>query len=160
MRCARSVILLPLLLLTGCPTKAKLDFDGSTQSDGSADETPTTPTLQITSPIDGTYIKGTLTVTVTATGGKAPATVSLLVDAATNPIATATAPSPYSLSWDTSAVAEGAHTIVAKAIVAGQTITSAPITVNVDRTAPSVVATTPTTGATNIVLRAPITVTF
>lgn len=160
MRPPRTLILLPLLLLTGCPTKAKLDFDGSMQSDGSADETVTTPTLQITSPIDGSHVKGTLAVIVTATGGKAPASVSLLVDAATTPIATATAPSPYSFAWDTTAVAEGPHTIVAKAIVAGQAITSAPITVNVDRTAPTVVATTPSTGATNVVLRAPITVTF
>ena len=179
--------LLPLLLLTGCPIKAKpildanIPSDGNAKSDGSAGDgsntdgsnpdgskidgptgdgsQTTTTTLQITSPTSDVHTNSTLAVTVTASGGVAPGTVSLFLDGGAA-IATLSAPSPYTYTWDTTKVAEGPHTLVAKSTSGSPPIASAPVTVNVDRTAPNVVSTIPTTGATNVVLRAPITVTF
>ena len=173
MRRAPGIFLWPLLLLTGCPTKTKVEADGSTHSDasskadgadGSADTPPQTPTLQITSPADGSYTNGTVTIKVTASGATPPATISLLDESTSSTLATVPAPaspqSPYSYSWNTTAVADGPHTIVAQAKVGGDIISSAPTTINVDHKSPTVVLTTPIAGATDVVLRAPITVTF
>jgi len=164
MRRVHGVILLPLLLLAaGCPTKAKPDVgandqsDGSTKSDGSMDTASSIPTLQITSPADGSYTNGTVTITVVASGGPVPATIALMDG--NNPIATI-GPSQHTYAWNTTGVVEGAHTIVAQAMAGTQPIVSAPVTINIDRTAPRVMSTTPATGAVNVVLRAPITLTF
>ncbi|HSE18108.1 MAG TPA: Ig-like domain-containing protein [Pyrinomonadaceae bacterium] len=55
---------------------------------------------------------------------------------------------PFGLSWDTSAVTEGSHTLFAVATdLAGNTATSATISVNVDRTLPAVSLTAPLSGA-------------
>jgi hypothetical protein len=173
--------LLPLLLLTGCPTKAKPDRDGGGSSDGgmksdgakndgemgdgsngdgsTSDGPPTTTTLQITSPTSGAYENGSVAIRVTAGGGTAPATISLVLDGSTA-IATLDAPSPYTFTWDTTGVADGPHTLVAKSTTGSPQIISGPVTVNVDHTPPTVKTTVPATGATNVVLRAPITVTF
>jgi hypothetical protein len=178
----RGVILLPLLLLAGCPTKAKPGVDtgdqseggtkndgstdgsdrsdGSTKSDGSTDTAPSTPTLQITSPTDGTYTNGTVTITVTTSGAPAPAMISLFLDGGVTAIGAPTVTSPHTFAWDTTGVTEGPHTIVARGMAAAQAVTSAPVMVNVDRTAPKVMSTIPATGVTDVVLRAPITLTF
>jgi hypothetical protein len=173
--------LLPLLLLTGCPTKAKPDLnatapsDGGARNDGSAgdgstpdgaksdggrsDVPPTTTTLQITSPASGTYANGSVAIRVTASGGTAPAAISLMLDGGAA-IATLNAPSPYTFTWNTAGVADGPHILVAKSTTGSPQIISGPVTVNIDHTPPTVKTTVPTTGATNVVLRAPITVTF
>jgi hypothetical protein len=173
--------LLPLLLLTGCPTKAKPDLDAGSHSDGSAtndgskndggtgdgsnsdgsksDLPPAATTLQITSPTSGSYANGSVAIRVTASGGTAPATISLVLDGGAA-IATLNAPSPYTFTWDTTGVADGPHTLVAKSTTGSPQIISGPVTVNVDHTPPTVKTTVPATGATNVVLRAPITVTF
>ncbi len=173
--------LLPLLLLTGCPTKAKPDRDATAPSDGSAgndgstsdgsngdgsnsdgsksDVPPVATILQITSPTNGTYANGSVAIRVTASGGTAPAAISLMLDSGTA-IATLNAPSPYTFTWDTTGVADGPHTLVAKSTTGSPQIISGPVTVNVDHTPPTVKTTVPATGATNVVLRAPITVTF
>src|SRR5271154_3658606 len=126
MRRTPGLIFLPLLLLTGCPTKLKFvadggspsdggsQADGNSRQDGSTDMTATIPSLQITSPPNGSYTNSTVAITAMAAGGPAPASVSLLADGDTTPIATTTSPSPYIFSWDTTGVIEGAHTIVAK----------------------------------------------
>ncbi len=168
MRRAHLVFLLPLLLVAGCPTKTKLGGDGGTKgdgaTDGATDGTPSIPSLQITSPADGSSTKSTVTITVVASGGMPPATISLLDQTASSALATIPAPasaqSPYSYSWNTTGVADGPHTIVAQAHVGGDIITSGPITINVDHKSPTVVQTTPVAGATDVVLRAPITVIF
>ena len=157
MRRVRGAILLPVLLLAGCPTKAKFDPDGGAKGDGSVDETPR---LQITSPADGSYTNGGVTIVVVSLGDPAPSGISLFLDGGMTPLATQTAQAPYSFSWDTTAVPEGPHTIVAKAMAGAQPIASLPITVNVDRTAPRVTSTTPAAGATGVVLRSPIAIVF
>jgi hypothetical protein len=173
--------LMPLLLLTGCPTKAKPDLDARAPSDGRArndgsagdgstpdgakgdggrsDAPPTTTTLQITSPASGTYANGSVAIRVTASGGTAPAAISLMLDGGTA-IATLNAPSPYTFTWNTAGVADGPHILIAKSTTGSPQIISGPVTVNVDHTPPTVKTTVPATGATNVVLRAPITVTF
>lgn len=161
MRRVRGAILLPVLLLAGCPTKAKFDSDGSAKGDGSVDATPR---LQITSPADGSYTNGTVTITVVASGAMPPATISLLDESTSSTLATVPAPtsaqSPYSYSWNTTAVTDGPHTIVAQAKVGGDIVTSAPATINVDHKSPTAMLATPIAGAADVVLRAPITVTF
>jgi Bacterial Ig-like domain/Bacterial Ig domain len=178
---SHGLALLPLLLLTGCPTKAKPNPDATAPSDGNAkndgaasdgsnidgsksdgstsDAPPTTTTLQITSPASGAYTNGALAIRVTASGGTAPAAISLVLDGG-SAIATLNAPSPYTFTWDTTGVADGPHTLVAKSTTGSPQIVSGPVTVNVDHTPPTVKTTVPATGATNVVLRAPITVTF
>ena len=174
-------VLLPLLLLTGCPTKAKLGPDASSQSDGSmksdgsvgdgsvgdgsvgdgskSDVPPAATTLQITSPTSGAYTNGSVAITVVASGGTAPGTISLVLDGGAA-ITTLSAPAPYAFTWDTTGIADGPHTLVAKSTTGSPQITSGPVTVNVDHTPPKVATMVPATGATNVVLRAPITVTF
>lgn len=189
--------LLPLLLLAGCPTKAKTDSDGGMSSndgakgggaggaggtaghggavgtgggggvthdgstdDGSNSDGATTPaTLQITTPSGLTYTKGTLLITVVASGGRAPTSISLVLDDGSS-IATITGPSPYKYSWDTTMVMEGPHRLVAESTSGSPAVMSNLVTVWVDRTAPKIAAMQPLPGATNVVLRAPIVVGF
>ncbi len=64
------------------------------------------------------------------------------------------ASSPYSVSWDTSAVSNGSHTLTARARdAAGNTTTSSPVTVTIfnngsDCTPPTVAITSPASGST------------
>ena len=55
--------------------------------------------------------------------------------------------SPYSVSWNTTTVANGTHTLTAVARdAAGNITTSTPVTVKVDNAAPAVSLTAPATG--------------
>ena len=72
----------------------------------------TAPTVSITSPAAGATVTGTVAVAATASDAVGVASVTFLVDAAV--IATDTS-SPYSVNWDTSAVAAGSHTLRAEA---------------------------------------------
>ncbi len=184
-----TLMLLSVLLLAGCPTRRDPDEvkivgttpapdagtpdagkpagkpagtpDAGTPDAGTPDAgTPVAPlpTLRITSPASNTSTNGVVAVTVDVTGGTAPATIKLIEDGTV--LATLDSPAPYTFTWDTKGIADGTHTLVAKATVAGESISSAPVTITVDRTAPKVVSTTPAPGATNVVLRAPIAVTF
>jgi hypothetical protein len=157
----RIMMLLSVLLLAGCPTRPGPD-EGKTVGTTPAPDagTPETslPTLRIASPASNTSTNGVVAVTVDVTGGAAPATIQLLEDGTV--LATLVGPAPYTYSWDTQGVADGTHTLVAKAIADGESIASAPVTITVDRTAPTIISTTPTAGAPNVVLRAPIVLTF
>jgi hypothetical protein len=169
-------MLLSVLLLAGCPTRRDPDdvkIVGTTPApdagtpdvgtphagapDAGTSEAPL-PMLRIASPASNTSTNGVVAITVDVTGGAAPATIQLLEDATV--LTTLDSPAPYTFTWDTKGIADGTHTLVAQATVDGEPITSAPVTITVDRTAPTVVATTPAPGASNVVLRAPIVVTF
>ncbi len=154
---ALSTLLLAALFATGCPTRPKVQADNHDAGAHSDAGSPTV-TLQITSPSDGAYVGSKVSFTATANVEQASLTVSLLDNQ--NLLANVIGPSPYTYIWDTTGVAEGPHQIVAQTIANGRSVTSSPITINVDHTAPTVIATTPATGATNVVLRAPITATF
>ncbi|HZH18497.1 MAG TPA: Ig-like domain-containing protein [Archangium sp.] len=96
------------------------------------DNTP--PDAALTSPTPGTYLRGTALLEATAsdTGG---VTRIELYDGATL-LGTATT-APYTLSWNTSGVADGAHTLTVKAFDGiGNERTSTEVTVTVDNTAP------------------------
>ncbi|MGN6242227.1 MAG: Ig-like domain-containing protein [Motilibacteraceae bacterium] len=100
----------------------------------------TGPTVSLTAPTTGATVSGTTTVTASAAdAGSGVASVQLLLDgdALGKPLTAA----PYTASWDTAQVADGAHRLAAKATdAAGNTTTSSAVTVTVSNP-----TTTPTT---------------
>ncbi len=109
----------------------------------------TAPSVSITWPTAGASVSGTVSVTAAATDNVGVTKVELYVDGAL--IATDTA-SPYGAAWNTSGVAGGNHTAMAKAYdAAGNVGTSATVTFSVtqpDTTAPAVSITAPAAGST------------
>jgi len=92
------------------------------------DTTP--PTLALTSPTAGTTLTGTVTVRAAASDQGGIARVDLYIDGHRH--ATAAAP-PYTFSWQTTAVANGAHTLSLWAEdSAGNAASTTPIGVTVD----------------------------
>jgi len=111
------------------------------------DNTP--PTVSMTAPASGATVAGaSVTVSATASDNIAVLGVQFQLDGA-NLGAEDTA-SPYSIAWNTSGVANGAHTLSAIARDgAGNTATSSvSVTVNNDLTPPTVSMTAPAGGST------------
>ena len=97
-----------------------------------ADTTP--PTVSITSPTGGATVSGSVTVNANASDNGSVAGVQFKVDGA-NLGAEDTA-APYSISWDTFAAGNGAHSLTAVARDgAGNTTTSSGVSVTVQNTA-------------------------
>jgi hypothetical protein len=96
------------------------------------DTTP--PTVSITSPSAGATVSATVSVTANATDNGSVAGVQFKVDGA-NLGAEDTA-APYSVSWDTFASGNGAHSISAVARDAAGNTTSSLVSVTVQNTAP------------------------
>ena len=95
---------------------------------GSTDSTP--PTVAITAPNNGANVSDITQLTANANDNVGVAGVRFLVDG--QPEGAEDTSAPYGLSWDTRGVANGAHTLTARARdAAGNTTTSAPIAVNV-----------------------------
>src|SRR2546428_1387471 len=91
------------------------------------DTTP--PTVTITSPTAGAIVAGTITVTANASDDVAVAGVQFFVDGA---LLDQTTTAPYAVSWDTTRVANGSHTLTARAQdPSGNAATSPPVTVTV-----------------------------
>jgi chitodextrinase len=107
------------------------------------------PTVSITSPANGANVSGTLTVTATAASGVGVASVQFQLDGANFGSLSTTA--PYSVSWNTTTSSNGAHTLRAIAKdTAGNSTTSASVTVTVNNTStapPTVSITSPANGA-------------
>jgi hypothetical protein len=110
---------------------------------------PTLPAISITSPVSGTTVSGTITVTASASGNIT--SVLFMVDG--NPAAVTNAPFSYSLN--TAALSNGSRSLTARAsTAAGQTATSAAVSINVNNAnpippaPPSVSITSPVSGAT------------
>ncbi|TMQ28485.1 MAG: hypothetical protein E6K82_00135 [Candidatus Rokuibacteriota bacterium] len=117
------------------------------------DKTP--PTVAITAPLGGAFVKATVTVRATASDNVGVAGVKFLADGA--PIGAELTSAPYSVAWDTTSVADGSHTLTAVARdAAGNTTTSAAVAVTVDKTPPTVAITAP---AANASVSATVTVT-
>ena len=96
----------------------------------------TAPTVALTAPTGGT-VSGTVTVSATANDNVGVAGVQFKVDTTTNIGAEDTA-TPYSVSWASTGVSNGTHTLTAVARdAAGNTTTSAPVTVTVNNTGPA-----------------------
>src|SRR6185295_16717019 len=116
-----------------------------------ADTAP--PTVSITAPANGATVSGTVNVNATASDNVGVAGVQFFVDGAT--LGGEDTTSPYSVSWNTTAVANGSHQLTARARdAAGNRTTSATVTVTVsnappsDTTPPTVSITSPANGAT------------
>src|SRR5207237_5545325 len=103
----------------------------------------TAPTVSITAPADGTTVSGTsVSVSAAASDNVGVAGVQFKLDGAN--LGAEKTSAPYSVSWDTTTVSNGTHTLTAVARdAAGNSGTSAPVTVNVSNAAPPTSDTTP-----------------
>jgi hypothetical protein len=95
----------------------------------------TAPTVSLTAPANGATVSGAVTVSASASDNVGIAGVQF--KRGTTNIGSEDTSSPYSVSWDTTALANGSYTLTAVARdAAGNSTTSAPITVTVSNTAP------------------------
>ncbi|MBA4180762.1 MAG: peptidase S8 [Anaerolinea sp.] len=118
---------------------------------GAALTDTTPPATSISAPASSSVVTGTVTATAVASDNVGVTKVEFYVDGALKGTATA---SPYSTSWNTTVVADGSHSLTAKAYdAAGNSASSALVTVSVqnlavDSTPPTVSITAPASGAT------------
>src|SRR6266850_6875559 len=109
------------------------------------DTTP--PIVSMTTPAPGSNLRGTADVTANASDNVGIAGVQFRLDGA-NLGAEDTA-APYSISWNTTIVTAGSHTLTAVARdAAGNVTTSAAVTVTVDNASPTVTMTAPAAAST------------
>ena len=132
-------IFVAALLFTGCPTRDQIQQTGPDN------------TIGIVAPTTTTYTKASVTITVATLR---PPTDSIVILAGTTTVGTID-PSETTFQWDTTTVPEGTYAVTAQTTMNGRTITSSPVTIVVDRTAPSLTL-TPTPGATEVVFALPI----
>ncbi len=96
------------------------------------DTTP--PTVAITAPAAGATVSGTTTISATASDNIGVAAVTFFVDGVQ--VGGEDASAPYTVAWNTAAVANGSHSLTASARdLAGNTRTSSPVAVTVTNTA-------------------------
>lgn len=120
---------------------------GSSTTTG--DTTP--PTVSITAPANGATVSGTISLTATASDNVAVASVQFQLDGSN--LGAADTSAPYTQSWDTTTVANGAHTLTAVATDTSGNKASASVSITVSNTtstgtAPTVTLTSPTSGST------------
>jgi len=102
----------------------------TTAGQGGGDTMP--PTAAVTSPASGATVSGALAVTATASDNVGVTRVDVLVDGTP---AGSDATAPYSVTVDTTALANGSHAISARAFdAAGNAGTSTPVTITVQNT--------------------------
>lgn len=93
------------------------------------------PTVVITSPASDSTVSGNVTVIATASDNETVASVQFSLDGA--PLQAADTTAPYSLTWNSATVADGAHVLSALATdAAGNVSPRATVTVNVNNSAP------------------------
>jgi len=107
----------------------------------------TAPTVSLSAPSASATVSGTTAVTANATDAQAVASVQFKLDGSNLGVADTT--SPYSVSWNTTQIADGAHALTAVATNASNlTTTSLPVSVTVHNqvapTPPIVAVTAPT----------------
>jgi hypothetical protein len=96
----------------------------------------TGPTVQMSSPTNGSILSSIVTLYATAGSSQQISNVSFYVDLA--PVGTPVSAAPYMISWDTSTVKDGQHSITAAATDSlGNTNNSVPVTVMVDNSHPA-----------------------
>jgi hypothetical protein len=134
------------------------DYAVTIAADGGITVSDTSPpTVSITSPAPGSFVSGTITVQATATDSVGVAGVQFQyapggtvagVDQSSN-VGAELVTSPYRVSGDTNSVADGQYVLTAVARdAAGNRTTSAPVTITVDNSAPTVSITSHEPGAT------------
>ena len=113
----------------------------------------TAPAASLTAPSDGASVSGTaVTVSAAASDNVGVAGVKFKLDGVD--LGVEDASSPYTIAWDTTTAVDGSHSLTAVARdAAGNTVTSAAVTVTVsntgpDLTAPAVTMTAPAPGST------------
>jgi hypothetical protein len=123
-----------------------------TVSNGPPPDT-TAPNVSITAPANGATVSGNVAVSASASDNVGVTGVQFRLDGAN--LGPQDTSAPYAVTWNTTLTGNGSHTLTAVARdAAGNTRTSAPITVTVsnapppDTTAPSVSITSPENGAT------------
>ena len=100
-------------------------------STGGGDTTP--PTTSITSPSNGATVSGTVSVAATASDNVGVSKVEFYIDGVLSGTDTA---SPYTFSFDSTALANGSHTLTTKAYdAAGNSAVSAGVTITVSNVA-------------------------
>ena len=105
------------------------------------------PSVSLTAPAAGALLAGSRSLTANASDNVGVAGVQFKRDGQNVGVEDTSA--PYSVSWDTTGVADGAHTLTAVARdAAGNTASAANVDVTVDNTAPSVSVSSPAEGAT------------
>jgi hypothetical protein len=110
----------------------------------------TAPTASITAPANNGTVSGTANVSATASDNVGVIKVEFYIDGT---LKTTDTSSPYSYSWNTTGLANGAHSIYAKAYdAAGNAGTAATISVNVSDTTSTAVSATITSPAANSVV--------
>jgi hypothetical protein len=123
-------------------------FDVTGAGGGTSDATP--PSVSVTGPASGATVSGNTAITATASDNVGVAGVRFLVDG--TPVGAEDTTAPYETTWNTATASNGSHTVTAQARdAAGNTTTSAGVTVtvsNTDTTAPAVAITSPSNGAT------------
>jgi len=113
----------------------------ATQVTVNVDNVDDPPTASIVNPADGSTVSGTVTIQVDATDDRdaeGTLTVEVSIDSGAWQGTTYNSSSGYyELDWDTTTVADGSHTIDARATDSGSNTTNAAqVTVTVDNTAP------------------------
>jgi hypothetical protein len=112
------------------------------------DGTPSTTSLAVSlaSPADGSVASGAVRLSAAVPDGVGAAGVQFLLDG--KPLGPEVTTAPYSLSWDSTTVRNGTHTLQARVSDAGRsTVTSAPITVTVSNVRPAHTYYVATTGS-------------
>src|SRR5207249_767936 len=113
-----------------------------------ADTTP--PAVSISAPASGATVSGTVTVSASASDNVGVAGVQFLVDGAK--LGEEDTASPYSVSWNTTTVGNGSHTLTPSfPTPRSSDLTSSPVSVtvsNADTTPPAVSISAPASGAT------------
>ena len=100
----------------------------------SADTTP--PAVSLTAPAAGTTVATSVPVSATAADNVAVSGVQFAVDGVA--LGSKITAAPYSISWDTTATSNGAHTLTAIATdTSGNSATSAPVSVTVSNALPT-----------------------
>ena len=106
----------------------------------------TPPTVTMTSPASGATVRGTITMTASASDNIGVVGVQFRLDGVNFGAEDTTA--PYSIPWNTTSASNSAHTLTAIARdAAGNLATAAGVTITVDNSAPNVSITAPVAGA-------------
>jgi hypothetical protein len=115
--------------------------------DSDADDT-TPPTASITTPAANETVAGTVAIDATASDDVGVISVAFLVD--DERLGAADTSAPYSLEWDTTTVADGAHELAVEASDAAGNVGRATVAITVanDVSPPAVTITSPADGAT------------
>jgi hypothetical protein len=114
-------------------TATATDTRGQTASDSNGVAVDNTrPVVAVTSPLTGATVSGTIPVEATASDNRTVASVQFFLDGSSIGTDTSTT-GGWSVSWDTTAAADGTHSLSATARdAAGNATTSAPVVVTVD----------------------------